>query len=83
MAEKIAGWSTVLSLLNQLSHLVKLCPDDAFFRSINRMPHVESRMWNETHSDDCPHDASAFSRLPLDGINLLGKTFRLWFTNVT
>ena len=53
----------------------------------NRMPHVESRMRNATHSDDCPHDASVcFNRLPLHRINLLANTFRLhniiWFTNV-
>ena len=60
----------------------ELCPDDAFFRSINRMPHVESRMRNATHSSYCSLDESLFSRLPLDGINLLGKTFRLWGTNV-
>ena len=49
----------------------------------NRMPHVESRMRNATNSDDCPHNASVcFSRLPWDGINLLGNTIRLWLTNV-
>ena len=48
----------------------------------NRMPHVENRMRNATHSDDCPHDASMFSRFPLNRINLLGNTFWLWFTNV-
>ena len=36
--------------------------------------HVESRMRNATNSDDCPHEASVFSRLPWDGINLLGNT---------
>ena len=40
------------------------------------MPHIESR-----NSDD-PHDASVFSRLPWDGINLLGSIFLLCFTNV-
>ena len=49
----------------------------------NRMPHIESRMRNANNSVDCPHDASVCSsRLPWDGINLLGKTFRLWFANV-
>ena len=43
------------------------------------MPHVERRMRNATNSVDCPHDASVFSRFPLDGLNLLGNTFRLWF----
>ena len=44
----------------------------------NRMPHVESCMRYATNSDNCPHDASVCSsRLPLDGINLLGNTFRL------
>ena len=39
------------------------------------------RMRNATHSDDCPHDVSACpSRLPSDGINLVGDTFQLWFT---
>ena len=50
----------------------------------NRMSHVESRMQNATNSVDCPHDASVCSsRLPWDGINLLGNTFLLlWFTDV-
>ena len=44
----------------------------------NRMPRVK-----KSHAEgNCPHDASVFSRLPLDGINLLGNTFRQWFTNV-
>ena len=51
----------------------KVSPDDAFFFFVlfianfldeNRMPHVENRMRNATHFDDCPHDASVFSRLP-------------------
>ena len=54
-----------------------------FFLDDIRMPRVESRKRNATNSDDCPHDASVYSsRLPLDEINLLGKNFRLWFTNV-
>ena len=47
------------------------------------MPHIESCMRYATISVDCPHDALVCSScLSLDGINLLGNTIRLCFTNV-
>ena len=63
--------------------MLRLSPDDAIFRSINRMPfgrksHPSCRKSHSecnSNSEDCPQDASVFSRLPLDGINLLGNTF--------
>ena len=56
----------------------------AYILDENRITLVESRMRNATNYDDWPHDASVCSsRLSLDGINLLGKTFRLVFINQT
>ena len=49
----------------------------AYFLDENRMPRVESRFWKATHSDNCPHDESVFSRLLFYRINFLGNTFRL------
>ena len=49
----------------------------------NRMPrdHIESPMRYATNFVECPHDASvSSSRLPWDGINLLGNALRLCFT---
>ena len=70
--------------------ILKLCLDDAIFRSIIRMrfswksyASYRKCMRYATISVDCPHDASVrSSRLPWDGINLLGNTIRVCSTNL-
>ena len=48
----------------------------AFLLDENRLPDVESRMRNATHTDYCSHDVSVCSsRLPFDGINMLKENF--------
>ena len=66
-----------------LSHL-KVSPVKVFLHSINgvlfdenSMTHFESSMRNAINNFSyCPHDASVFSHLPLDGINWFGNTSR-------
>ena len=69
---------------------LKLCPDDAIFRSINRMrfgwkSHASYRKSHALCNQFCrlsTRCVSVASRLPWDGINLLGNTVRQLFANV-